>query len=560
MPYIPEILPDEVLYSYLARTHRLNGLSHARSTLEIFFGNPNVIPSVDLPAHLDAFVRRCGSRSPFPSPAVLAEAATLLPYHAQFLSPDQRQSASALLLGNHGMGLKTRLGLVAGGLGATSTLRSCPECNASAVNQFGGPYWHRSHLLPEVVVCHRHRTVLRSHFVFSQLPNRQELHLPTAANPDRELPVVSEADPRLRFARLSFEALSCSVAAIYQPTRAEVYLDAARQSGLIRGRRQVRWTDLVALLCESYNGFEGFPSKEKLLPRADKPPSWMRSAFGDRPRQLHPVYHLLLIGILFGSLRAFHEVCASHRETKAPISQKALNRPGPFVANERSVVGDASLSCAQAARELGLSVNTVVNRRRALGIAVAERPKKVTTRVRSRIVNLRKGGATAAQIAASLKVALVTVYRALAATPEAPALGNEVVASALRISHRQQWQNVRSARSATAARAIRPATYAWLYRNDRVWLKEQNRPEPRRLRSRSSVDWTSRDQTYATTARVTAGEWRAEQPTREISATRLMRATGKETSLRKNLYRLPLLARALADCSQLRGIAPSPRR
>lgn len=110
--FIPELLPDECLYSFLQRIWTLNAFTLPRQFMVLLFGCDSHIPVLDLPTGLDALQRTLGERSPFKSADDLIDRATLYPYHRPFLSASRNTRLVHLFRGTGGQGVKTLLGRV----------------------------------------------------------------------------------------------------------------------------------------------------------------------------------------------------------------------------------------------------------------------------------------------------------------------------------------------------------------------------------------------------------------------------------------------------------------
>ncbi|WP_213431528.1 MULTISPECIES: TniQ family protein [Paenibacillus] len=68
-----------------------------------------------------------------------------------------------------------KLGLPANGVKNNESLQYCTACIRSDRDQFGTAYWHRSHQLPGVKICHKHHLWLKRSMVwFSQRRNKHE--------------------------------------------------------------------------------------------------------------------------------------------------------------------------------------------------------------------------------------------------------------------------------------------------------------------------------------------------------------------------------------------------
>lgn len=154
LTYFPTALPDELLYSRLARHHRHCCSTSAKQTLEDLFGDRSVRASIDLQWHLQALSDRMppGVRE---QPETLARA-TLFGLHTAFQPRYIVHAALSAMIDGHAVGLHARLGIAAGLRLPPARLRWCPDCRDEAEARHGEPYWRRSHQIPGVLVCPDH--------------------------------------------------------------------------------------------------------------------------------------------------------------------------------------------------------------------------------------------------------------------------------------------------------------------------------------------------------------------------------------------------------------------
>ncbi|MEJ1937923.1 TnsD family Tn7-like transposition protein, partial [Nostoc sp. NIES-2111] len=215
--------------------------------------------------------------------------------------------------------------------------------------------------------------------------------------------------------------------------RAAVYLDAARALGFgtRRGRIDVRM--IAGEIRREFDDFQGFEHQGRLLATAAHPLAWLRPLFDQPERSLHPVCHLLLIEYLFGSVAAFKTACSADASTlkgapQLPVMQaESETRPTDVRSiSPRSspsarelVLRDPSLSCRQVATQVGLSVTTVVTWRRAHGIPIRERRKRLHPSVIDKVLEALESVSSTAAVAAETGVSLSSVYRILAQHPMA---------------------------------------------------------------------------------------------------------------------------------------------
>jgi len=90
--------------------------------------------------------------------------------------------------------------------------------------------------------------------------------------------------------------------------------------------------------------------------------------------------------------------------------------------------------------------------------------------------------------------------------------------------------------------------FCWLYRNDRDWLAK-HQPLTSRMQNgivSSRIDWSLRDRTLAEKVHMAATAILGMPNLPRVSVTALLRATGTEDSVRRNLNKLPQLRLAIS--------------
>lgn len=556
-PYIPRYVDGELLYAWVARLHLLNARSDARCTLKELFGSSTGIPSADLPCRLQVFVDRTLTWGPFSSVLDVAGRGTLLPYFSRFMAAERKAASVAAMASDRGEGLKVMMGLVANGFGASTTLRSCKYCDATSLGRYGCRTWLRIHQLPGVWICPIHREPLFSALVQSRQSHRQNLISPVIGQTSQS-GLASSSRPFLeRIALLSAEALLLDAPPVLEIERARIYLAAIAKHGLTK-HGGVNWAELAKCICSEYNEFNGLPFQRRLLSSEHNPLRWLQDLCLRPERALHPICHLLLAGFLFGDLKSFFAANQRHNEvntTLLGLEQRDSGRIPNQASNISILLKDTKLSCREVAMRAGLSVTTVVLRRRSLEIPIAERRKSLTPSKLTEIVELHQTGGSVAAVAMSAGVSLSTVYRTLATISAPLPCRATLNTDQKRKKYRSRWKQAQASNPFAATkmlRAVAGGAYAWLYRHDRAWLHLNS---PVRAITASAhdgrrVDWSARDQELAATIKTAAIHATATRGKNRISSTFLLRATGQETMVRRNLTKLPLVCKALLDHSE----------
>lgn len=562
LDYSPDHVPDELLFSWSARAHALNSRSNPRETLQTLFGCSNTIPSADLPTRLGHFISQAAGGGVFATVEDVLDRATLLPYYALFMSAERRARAVEDMTADGGGRLKIAMGLVANGFGASAILKACDDCNSVSLAKHGCLTWNRTVNLPSVHVCPVHGCPLRTVAVQSRLSNRHELLLPAGSSQGEVDPLTTTANraPLLLLAHLSREALNHAGPAPAPTLRRDAYLAGLHRLGLISGSR-FDWQELNRQIHERFAGFAGMPYRDRLLSSASEPMRWTRDLCQRPLRSFHPICHLLFIGTVFGSVASMLETVADLRDRATAKPSKPLSSASASAQHDGMVLKllhDIRLSCREVAVKTGLAVTTIVVRRRALGLPIAERRKSLTPKACREAERLLARGVDVADVAARTRISLSQAYRLLASSSDLKLRHAAVVAEQERASRRKDWlalQRRHPALSVTEVRAKAPGIYAWLYRHDRNWLiserlKPSGAPSPK---CRTRVDWAARDRELSAKARAAAAADQDQLIDGRRSITGLLRAIGKEASLRRNLYRLPELSRQLLLHSETRA-------
>ncbi|WP_312165773.1 TnsD family Tn7-like transposition protein [Massilia timonae] len=537
--FMPELLPDELLYSFLARTVALNALGKSKQCIESLFGSSNVILSRDLPTRLQYLHTRLGSYSPVASPHELSEIGTLYPYHRPFLSVERDTAVNKLLFYGNGKGLKALLGRLANGFGAGIDLRMCDSCAREDVSAYGTTYWRRSHQLPGVTVCQRHATVLITQRPSNKTDQKQRFLLP---NWDGNL--LSSADIATRhqiaFSLISAEVLHASLPVLGQRRCGLAYIRAISQLGLYdKGR--VQYSGFAKLVRQHYEDFADFPHRTRLLSTQKTPLAWIRTIIERPNRACHPICHLVLVNFLFKSFKDFLKALESINVEETPTTVHRVQANVQADLEHEAIYKDISLSCRAVARMIGISVTSVVSRRRSLGVVVAKRRKYIDEDQITKAIILLKERRPIAEVALLCNISESTVYRIRRENAEVFNSLLSVAAEHERDRRRRDWMSAAEPyfyAGITVARSHAPAAYAWLHRHDREWLTKSYAHLPRRRQSLVRVDWAERDRELCTLMRTRASEMQLGSVRYRVSRSLLMRMIG-EASFRKNEHRLP---------------------
>jgi hypothetical protein len=156
--FLPEIYPDELFYSWIARYYCRTGYSAYIDAIEDIFQSRTVRPDIEFLTKINpAAIETVSS---FISLHDLLMNHTLFPYYARFLPHARRARAYELMVRMEG-DPHDLLAIPDNKRGQLRRLRYCPVCVEENREKYGETYWKRSHQLIGVDVCPIHGCYLK---------------------------------------------------------------------------------------------------------------------------------------------------------------------------------------------------------------------------------------------------------------------------------------------------------------------------------------------------------------------------------------------------------------
>jgi hypothetical protein len=300
---MPLPYPDELLYGVISRYHlRMNNTS-PKWTLREVFGTENVIPTLDLPSHLDDLSRR--SQVIRISSGQWMDEHTLYSYYAPFLPAERRKRLRRMMKSNDGSGIHVLVGITASSVERNDQLRFCPICYEEDILAYGEPYWHRTHQAAAVLICPKHRVFL--HRITHPVSDRHGLTvLPIARQLFQSEPVILNLSEKAQL-RL-YEIAQDAHVLIRLGHSLDLYnlrdslLHKLSGRGWLTPSNRIRQRELE----EQFITYYGKELLESLSCMAyGDEYSWLAVATRKARRAIHPLRQLLLIRFLFGSFECF---------------------------------------------------------------------------------------------------------------------------------------------------------------------------------------------------------------------------------------------------------------
>lgn len=563
-------LPGETLFSLVSRHHFFWGHAVAARTCEQFFDHPRAGSQHDLPSRLSNFVARTGGC--FGNVEEVAKEHTLLAYYAAFVSANEVENAIACMAGDSVAHLKLRLGILTSRFRANHPLKACPTCIAEDHSAFGWAYWHVDHQYPGVWICQKHDEPLRESTLKATGVERFQWHLPSEEH-FRAWP----AEKRITVQGAQFELQSLSRQVLDLVSQASVQnIDTSRLHEVYRVelvRRQ--WVSSggsfrIPVIASS---FLAHIKHLRVLPELEALPATVAEAVTQLGRLLrpprsgtHPLRHLVMINWLFGSAESFWQ--ASSMALNPPVALPSVVFPSagqPYVdrndPRHEQLIGLVSVqkqSFHLAAKAIGIDVGTAMAWAAEAGLAVPRRPKKLTGALRQQTIIELQNGSDKIVAATNANVSVVTITKLLLSEVGLHAAWCQSRAMRAQTSAREVWLQLLQTHAGLGIkfmRAVDPAAYAWLYRNDRAWLDDH---KPKRLATMADpsarrVLWDARDESLSAEVERAVLDLRQRVGTHQIKLWHIFQVVPALKPKLAALDRLPLTRRAIEQALQRHG-------
>ena len=562
-PRIRKWLPDETLYSLASRQHVLSGNWNPAETCIQLFGHPRSGAAHDFPSNIDFFCRTTNLE--LGSVTSIFREHTILPFYLPFCKPDVANNALASIRSGGIGSLKASLGLLATRFGCSHPLKSCISCMKIDVDIHGVAYWHLVHQFPGVWLCPEHETILRTSDVKSTGVGRFGWYLP--GNVGHQLPwddgnqsVLVPQDLSVLLNALAKCAIATAGLAehaqLNQSELIEVYrtrsmqLDVMSPSGRIHHEL---FTKLLLPLHKNLKTIREFSALSTDLNQVSNQLIRMHTPERISP---HPLRHFLLIIALFGSWSEFWK-SYSNRSTP-PITAQLIFPKDEFVCTKEvdkkrekflNLILDGKVTISAASRACGIDTQTGIVWASMFGITVKRRPKMLVHDIRLKLITALKQGKDKKLIADKLSVSVVTVTNVLRSEAGLADLWHQVRHSKNQDRHRKNLSYfVKDCSESTMKdfRRFLPASFAWLYRNDRDWLNETSSKFSKGIKTNNSnIKWDARDEDLSKLVQNAGLAIKSSSPSKRVTIGQLCQRIPSLKPRLSQLKSLPLTRKAI---------------
>ena len=230
--YLPEIYPDELVYSWLSRYFVYSGCTNNKMLLSQLLYSKSNNPSIEFIGHLNEAAERQITQVYSMDDLILNH--TMFPQYARFMPADKREVALAELkryCDPHKV--FTILPRNEGEL----WLKYCPQCATEDRKKYGETYWHRTHQIRNIMICPIHKCKL----VNSEVDIRSEKIF--AFNPaemaiKNVIPVLVDDVGQIKFAKYVSGLFNMNIANSNESNIKAVIYNAITKTKYVKGKHR----------------------------------------------------------------------------------------------------------------------------------------------------------------------------------------------------------------------------------------------------------------------------------------------------------------------------------
>lgn len=480
---LPPLLPDETLYSWIARYHVLSSNACSRTTSRQLFGNPHAALRTDFPVQLDALVERTAGA--FGDAGHIAHRHSAFGAFAPFLGAQLFGKVSQAIRAGNSFAIGRMMGLTTSRIGTPAPLKSCAACAEEDVRSHYVAHWRVNQQLPGARICLEHGSLLRvaTESAHSRA-RRQQLLLPHMLNADewealpRVYASIMDSLQRIEFwGRALWATNEREVRFFETEVLRDTYVRQAAHEGWSSGDGRLMFRPLCNEFRSHFAGLEAVPGFEFISAAQGVTGGFVGSLLRQYPGRQHPVKHLLLLAFLFESPEAF---LAAYDETaKLAVAERRrllTEERAELTQQLKALVQEQGFSVCHAADELGMTVTLATKCLQRAGVAYGTRPRVVGTDREKQVELMLSRGDDPHLIAPSLGIRRSFIKDYLAARPELRELWQKRYFERKRDTYRQGFLTTLAENPGVPIKSIRRLPnngFQWLYNNDRAWLVEK---------------------------------------------------------------------------------------
>lgn len=548
LSYFPNLYPDEMLYSWFARYHDHSGNVSSKQTIKELFGKMSSVAVTDFPNNLEVFYNNISHFNP-PNINDLVTNHTMYNYYTAFQSDVMKSRAiNYIIKGGKPGAIHMFLGIAASTIKNWQYLRFCSSCVQQDREQYGEAYWHMSHQLPKVFYCHLHQELLHDSTIEFRNPHKHEFI--SAEKAELSSPrLITVFSPKLEQQLKMLSDESISLIHYTENTQIQDFTQIYKYLMQVNGYANHFGKVHQQYFTQQFKKYYG----EEFLTLVDcdfdehSDTSWLRNIVRKHRKAFHPVQHLLLLQFLNVSFKDLENFIGKKYEPFGQAPYYCLN-PAAEHYKQRVISNVTITTCTDTRKPVGTfscDCGFVYSRRGPdvdkSDVFKVGRIKSFGHEWQAKLMELATSGLNPYRIARILECDYATVKKYMSNSKDKSLNKNESSMD-LRIQKEVEWLKLIETYpdfTVTQLREINSALYAWHYRNNCDWLKENSPRMKEKVSADNRVNWEKRDlEIFQLVKKAIKNLYAIEKPV-YVNKSRVAKEIGQLSLLEKQIDKLP---------------------
>ncbi|WP_226683446.1 TnsD family transposase [Sutcliffiella horikoshii] len=547
MLFFPKLYEDELLYSVIARYHQYSGNENFKHSLNESFGSSTICSTLFFPSSISNLLNNLPHHS-FTSNDIINNH-TILPYYKPWIPINRYTTLINKMVNGKGSDLYMLLGRTASSIKSKQSLYYCEDCVKFETKMYGEAYWHRTHQLDGVLVCHIHKKFLikstvdlrkrtNKHSLFT-LDNSIEIN-----DSNRTAYSGDDFNHLLTVAEQSYALLEPRFTALTPEKLRVFYVSKLREMELLTLSGNIRWDKLIPSFTIYYGDNVLKEWKSNISIGAED--TWLHKVLRKPRGSCHPLRHILLISFLGETVESLL--------TKMNIGDYNPFGVGPWPCLNKGAehYKEDKITTVKITRD-SKSSQPVGTFRCSCGFSYSRKGPDIVPEDRHRIGRIKEFGDVWREKLKEINQSDLSLRKKaelLGVDPKTvinqwqkdTQINNhaEFLSCDKKQEYKQQWLKlINAGLSISELRKNKSNLYMWLYRNDKEWLKEHSPQKIRRKNKESIIDWEQRDIQLAELAKSIVKDILNELKIQRVTKNEIGRRMGRINLLYKYMHKLP---------------------
>ncbi|MDP3777548.1 MAG: hypothetical protein CTY35_04860 [Methylotenera sp.] len=473
----PDIMPDEILYSWCARFHHLSMRLDARVTSKLLFGIASAGLHHDIPCNLKTFENNTKGYLGTAENLLLRN--TQFGFYSKFLTDESRLKIAQSFMHRDNATARSKLGLNPNELITSKILKVCPECSQDQYKARRFTWWQIGHQLPTSFICHEHHCALKLLIVPHTRGYARNLYSPTSRLDSLDLSQYFDAQYQWQ----QLEKISDWGNAMWRSDTLQLQngilrwccLYQLQKRGWVGVGGKVMMHELRNAFVRHYDGLLNIVGEKYFRDLTDVNSSFYTQMVRKVSGRQHPVKHVFLINFLFDNfedfLETYNDVTNDLLQGGEALCSAILNRKNSMIARIKISAGQPVEEVASLLGMTALAVSKCADKDNATTKTL---PRIIGTGKEAIIIEKSRQGLDYKDIAIAAEVSVSYVYQYLAKRPTLKIEWRKSYDYRQLQLHREQFLTVLKNHPGASLNTIRHIPengFDWLFRNDREWLR-----------------------------------------------------------------------------------------